>query len=149
MQKRILIVLIVLIALTAGAFALDKSQAAARAHSFAFTSNASTATVILPAQDASLFAGLEGTELTGDEMMMVEGEGIPEGISLDEGVWHIIAQADNIYIDIPQIALSVLDKNQRKLAQPILNVLNKKEISYRVYHNSKTKQDIVIIWTKP
>ncbi len=74
MQKRILIVPIVLIALTAGAFALDQSQAAVRAHSFAFTANASTATVILPVQDASLFAGLEGTELTGDDLFAgVEG----------------------------------------------------------------------------
>ncbi len=73
MQKRIIMVLVVLLALTAGAFALEESQAAARSHSFAFTANASTTTVILPAQDASLFAGIEGTELSGDEMMMVEG----------------------------------------------------------------------------
>ncbi len=86
MQKRIVMVLIVLLALTAGAFALEESQAAARAHSFAFTANASTTTVIFPAQDASLFAGLEGTELSGDEMMMVEGEGPfvrPTSIGLD------------------------------------------------------------------
>ncbi len=86
MQKRIFMVLIVLLALTAGAFALDQNEAAARAHSFAFTANVSTTTVILPDQDASLFAGIEGTELSGDEMMMVEGEGPTP--NLIDNLWY-------------------------------------------------------------
>ncbi len=95
MQKRIVIVLIVLIALTAGAFALDQNEAAARAHSFAFTANASTTTVILSAWDASLFAGIEGTELSGDEMVMVEGSQLPQDSFGKDNFWLQENYGDN------------------------------------------------------
>lgn len=81
MQKRILLVLLVLLAASMSVFAMDQVSVAAKLPYFEFNSNLSQTTIIVGGSNNTLFAGVDGSVLTDDEMMMVEGEGVATGVA--------------------------------------------------------------------
>ena len=116
MQKRIVLVLAILFIASVAMFAQD---------------GATTTT------SDDLFAGVDGSALTAEEMVKVKGEGIPEG------VWRLIASADNQYIEIPGIVIAMTPDE----AKPLVRALQKQIVSYRLYKNDKSGQVLIIAWT--
>ena len=77
MQKKIVLVLALMVVASMSIFAMDQTQVAVKLHSFEFNSNVKSVIIITPVTDSTLFAGVNGFALSDEDMLFIEGEGLP------------------------------------------------------------------------
>ena len=70
-----------LLAASMSVFAMDQARVAADLPYFEFNSNMNKITIIIGITGNALFAGIDGSALTDDEMMMVEGDGVATAVA--------------------------------------------------------------------